>query len=205
MVPLAAGLMLMGAPAAAQQDTARRTAPPPLQRMDDRYLPSDDERIVGAAVAANEAEIALAELALSKTKDTAVRDYALMLRRDHASALEKLRPLAKQANPASADDPDIRDMKRDHADQHGMLSKLDTAAFDSLFAEQMVLNHTKMLTMIDTKFLPKAQGADLRSTLQGMRPTVQAHLRQAEALKNRGPDSPIGARRDSVAKQKPRR
>jgi predicted outer membrane protein len=128
--------------------------------------PADDRHIVAAAIAANEGEVALAELALTKTQNERVRDFALTLRRDHMAALGKLRALARDANPVAADDPELREMKRDTDD-----------------------------SKIDTKFLPNAQDAELRSTLQRMRPTVQGHLREAESLKAKPP----GLRRDAPA------
>jgi putative membrane protein len=200
MLPLVAGLMVIGTTAGAQQDTTRRpTMPPPTTGMGQPQQQGGDQKVIGAAIASNEAEVALAELALTKTQNEQVREYALTLRRDHTELLEKLRRMSGQANAAAPDDPDVREITRNGDDQEGMLQRLDTAAFDSLFIEQMVNNHQKMLTTIDTKWLPNAQG-ELRSTLESAKPKVQEHLRQAEALKNRKRGMPEPTmRRDTSA------
>lgn len=188
ILPLAAGLvMMMSADAYAQQ-------------------PTDNQKVLGAVIAANEAEVALAELALSKTQDTQVREFALMLRRDHSALLGKLRPMASAPNPVAADDPELRRMKTQSDEMLGMLQRLDTLAFDSLYMEQMVTAHEKMLSMIDSDFLPNSQG-ELRSALEGARPKVQEHLRQARALaqRKRGMDQPMVRRDTSLAPPAPTR
>lgn len=191
LLPLAAGLVMIGADASAQQDTTRRTGQ--MGQMQQQ----GDSKVLGAVIAANEAEVAAAELALTKTQNPDVRDYALMLRRDHSALLDKLRPLSGTPNAATPDDPTIREMKNQADIQHASLQRLDTAAFDSVYVEQMIIAHRKMLSDIDAKYLPGSQG-QLRSALEGARPTVQAHLRQAESLRQKRGAMPMPSmRRDT--------
>lgn len=184
LLPLAAMAMLGTTAAAQQQDTTRRDQRTDM-RMDHKMDGAKgDPSVIAKVLAANEAEVNAADLALTKTMDEEIREFALMLRRDHSAMVEKLRGMAKSPNPTSGEDPEVREMRERLARDNGMLRQLDTAAFDSMFVKEMVLKHEKMLEMIDTEYLPKAQDQELRTLLQDAKPTIQEHLRRAKALKD---------------------
>lgn len=141
-----------------------------------------DANIAAIVVAANNADILYADLALAKSQDAAVRSFATMVKKDHESVNQAAVALVTRLKVKPVDNQISFDLRDDAETKRLMFRDLEGFAFDSAYAANEVSYHTTVLGAIDAALIPSAQNAELKSLLVEVRPAVQAHLDHAREL-----------------------
>jgi putative membrane protein len=141
-----------------------------------------DANIAAIVVAANNADILYADLALAKSKDTEIRAFATMVKKDHESVNEAAVALVTRLKVKPVDNQISFDLRDDAETKRLMFRDLEGFAFDSAYAANEVSYHTSVLGAIDAALIPSAQNAELKTLLVEVRPAVQAHLDHARTL-----------------------
>ena len=122
-------------------------------------------------------EIQAADIALERTQNARVRELAQMIKTDHTAASEALQRQARQAAPDVAI-PSSLDQRR-----QGLIDNLRSASaadFDRVWIDQQIAAHNEALTL-HRGFAD--QDSPLAEHARSVVPKIEAHLRQAEALK----------------------
>jgi len=122
------------------------------------------------------AEVELGNLALAKTTNADVKNFATMMVADHTKANEELMAIAKDKNfvlPKTLD--------AEHQAKSDSLRNLSGAAFDEAYAATMVEAHQKTLNLMQTE---AANGIDakLKDFASKTTTVVQTHLGHAQTL-----------------------
>lgn len=141
-----------------------------------------DANIAAIVVAANNADILYADLALAKSQDAAVRSFATMVKKDHESVNQAAVALVTRLKVKPVDNQISFDLRDDAETKRLMFRDLEGFAFDSAYAANEVSYHTSVLGAIDAALIPSAQNPELKSLLVEVRPAVQAHLDHARTL-----------------------
>jgi len=141
-----------------------------------------DANIAAIVVAANNADILYADLALAKSRDADVLAFATMVKKDHQSVNEAAVALVTRLNVTPVDDQTSFDLRDDAETKRLRFRDLEGFAFDSAYAANEVSYHTTVLGAIDGALIPSAQNAELRALLVQVRPAVAAHLAHAKEL-----------------------
>jgi putative membrane protein len=188
----AAGLLaatLLAAPAFAQTTVIPMPAapqpmakgPPLATGIPATPLTSDDTAFVSKQLQTNMAEIKLAQLALQKSQDQNVRNYAQKLITDHTAADETLLPIAnaqKIAQPGALD-PEQQAM-------YDRLSRLNGVAFDTAYINGMISDHERDIKEMNAQ-LTHGQSQALNVWVQNTRPVVMQHEQIAQEIKDNLP------------------
>lgn len=141
-----------------------------------------DANIAAIVVAANNADIMYAEMALAKSQDADVRSFATMVKSDHQSVNRAAVELVTRLNVTPVDNQISFDLRDDAETKRLRLRDLEGFAFDSAYAANEVSYHTTVLGAIDAALIPSAQNAELKALLVQVRPAVEAHLGHAKQL-----------------------
>ncbi|MBW4889391.1 DUF4142 domain-containing protein [Mucilaginibacter sp. HMF5004] len=131
---------------------------------------NDDAKFATAAANGGMAEVALGKLALTKTSNAAVKDFANMMVTDHGKANEELMAIAKAKNitlPATVDE--------DHQKKMDDLSKLNGTEFDKAYVDAMVDGHKKTLDLLNDE-AKDGKDTELKAFAAKTAPTVKTHL-----------------------------
>ncbi len=155
------------------------TAPAPSPK---RGSGLTDANIAAIVVAANNADILYADLALAKSKDSEVRTFATMVKKDHESVNQAAVALVTRLKVKPVDNQLSFDLRDDAETKRLMFRDLEGFAFDSAYAANEVSYHVMLLGAIDATLIPSAQNAELQMLLVEVRPAVQAHLDHARTL-----------------------
>jgi putative membrane protein len=147
--------------------------------------PLTDANIAAIVVAANNADILYADLALAKSHDREVRAFATMVKKDHESVNEAAAALVARARITPVDHAISFDLRDDAETTRLEFRDLEGAAFDSAYAENEVAYHRRLLGALDGTLIPAARNAELRALLAQVRPAVAAHLQHAQRLAER--------------------
>ena len=139
---------------------------------------SDDAKFATAAANGGMAEVALGQLALTKTSNAAIKDFANMMVTDHSKANDELMAIAKTKNITLPSEPDSAHIKKKDD-----LSKMNGADFDKAYVSAMIDGHNKTLDLMDNE-AKDGKDADLKAFAAKTAPIVKMHLDAINKIKD---------------------
>jgi putative membrane protein len=129
----------------------------------DETLNAQDNTFLVKASQSNRSEIELSNLALTRSTDSGVLQYAQMMITDHTTAQNDLRDIAEQIA------------------MRNMLSPLSGTSFDSAYIAGQILSHQKTLTLFDAQ-LSGGLNTRVKGYATTYRPAIQHHHHMADSL-----------------------
>lgn len=140
-----------------------------------------DQQFVDFAAQTDMVEANLGQLAGNSASSQQVKDYGSTLVTDHTSDYKQLSDAAKQAN---LNVPNAIDAEHNKA-MIAPFQKLNGAAFDRRYTQEMVAGHTKAIA-IYKKEASDAQNDAIKSYAQTALPVLEKHLSDAKQLGKAG-------------------
>lgn len=141
-----------------------------------------DAQIVQIVQTANKIDIDQAKLALRKSSNAQVKEFANQMISDHTSLEKSVADLAKKLNVKPAESDTSKQLQQQAAEEAKKLRGLSGSAFDKEYVSHEVAYHQAVLDAAGKVLIPNAQNADLKSALQGAAPLLQGHLQHAQQL-----------------------
>ncbi|MGI8961502.1 MAG: DUF4142 domain-containing protein [Bryobacteraceae bacterium] len=155
----------------------------PIARAQAAGAAPSDPQIVGIVVAAaNQIDIAYAKLALSKSKNKEVRDFAQQMATDHSALQKSVSDLGAKLNVTPADSDTSKSLKSQSEETTQKLQALKGKAFDKAYIDNEVAYHKAVINAVSSVLIPNAQNAELKSALEGAAPLFQGHLEHAQKV-----------------------
>lgn len=135
-----------------------------------------DKRFVRAAIQSNLAEIELGKLALEKSINTNVRQFAGRMVRDHTRMNQQMEPIARTMNVVVPSEPGktARKLRK-------KLSSTSEPEFDRAYATEMVKSHKSDLIEYQHESMATEDPALRNAAVQGAQ-LIREHLSMAEKL-----------------------
>lgn len=141
-----------------------------------------DAQIAQVVQTANKIDIAQAQLALKKSSNPQVKEFANQMISDHTSLQKSVADLAKKLNVKPAESDISKQLNQQAADEAKKLKSLKGAAFDKEYAAHEVAYHQAVIDAAGKTLIPNAKNAELKSALEGAAPLLQGHLQHAQQL-----------------------
>ncbi len=138
-----------------------------------------EAQVVGVIDEVHTGEIDAAQLALKKSNNEAVLEFARRMIADHGDSRRRLEETGVKSGRSDVS----AKLKAKHKEMGAHLSALNGPAFDRAYASAMVDGHTMVLEKTDKKLIPGAKTAALATYVQEFRTTVDSHLEHARRLK----------------------
>jgi putative membrane protein len=152
------------------------------EKNDDKFEDRDMEKdadFVADAVAANLAEIKMAQLAQQRSTNSEVKDIAKMLEKDHTMVLGELKTLAQQKAITIPSEP-----KDDAKDKWQKLNdEKDMKDFDRKWLETMEDSHEKSISKFE-KRADKGTDADIKAFASKTLPHLRMHKEKIDACQD---------------------
>jgi putative membrane protein len=130
---------------------------------------------VTKAAQAGMTEVELGKIALGKSKNAEVREFAQRMVTDHGKANKELAAIAKTKGIEAP-----KKLDTEHADMVRKLQAQDGAAFDVEYSRHMNMDHDKALALFEAE--SKASDADLSGFAEKTLPTLKEHKQMAGKL-----------------------
>jgi len=143
-----------------------------------------DPQIVGVVTAANQIDIAQAKLALKKTKNDQVKQFAQQMIDDHTKLQNSVNELGKKLGVTPAPSDISKSLKTAAAAQTKKLQGLSGKAFDKEYIDHEVAYHQQVLDAAGNVLIFNVQNAELKSAVQGAAPLLQGHLDHAKQIQS---------------------
>ncbi|SDF68489.1 putative membrane protein [Pedobacter terrae] len=137
-----------------------------------------DSKFTTQAAVGGMAEVELGKMALDKSSNPQVKEFATMMVKDHGMANTELMAIAKQKNitlPSTVDD--------EHKKKMEDLSKKTGADFDKAYVDAMVDGHKSTLKLMEDES-KDGKDADLKAFATKTAPIVQSHLQMINKIKD---------------------
>jgi len=145
-----------------------------------------DAQIVGIVLAADQIDIDYAKIALAKSKDKQVREFANRMVTDHSAVQKSVVALAENRGVKAEDSGTSNGLNSGAADVTAKLKNLRGKEFDKFYIDNEVAYHKSVTDAVDTVFIPSAQNSELKAALQGAQPLFLKHLEHAHSIQSGG-------------------
>lgn len=144
-------------------------------------LPTDAATFIKTAAASDLFETESSKLALDKSKDKDIRDFAQMMITDHAKTTQGVKDAAAKANmtvPPPALSPEQQQMM-------DMLKPLTGNEFDTTYLQQQMTGHQQALALMQN-YAESGDTPVLQDAAKTAIPIVQKHLARLQELTKTG-------------------
>jgi len=138
--------------------------------------PSGDKAFVKKALEGSMAEVQMGQLALQKSNDDQVKQFAQRMVDDHGKMVDQMKPVAEQMGVKVPDGPPKGEMKK-----MDKMKGLSGDAFDQAYIKDMVKDHKKD----HSEFKQEAQSTQnpqLKQMVTESDQIIAGHLQAAEQL-----------------------
>lgn len=162
---------------AVRPDHAQPPATDTDMSTDTSALSDDDQDFLEDAIQGSYAEIEGSRLALEKTEDSKVRDFAQMMIDDHQKMVDEGTALARQKGMTPPDGPSVMQTTEVTA-----LKALTGGAFDAMYVNRIgVAAHESTVDMFE-QASKTVQDPDLQAMISKTLPKLREHLKMARTL-----------------------
>jgi len=141
-----------------------------------------DAQIVGIVLTANDIDIAYSKLALTKSKDKAVREYAQRMTADHAAVQTSVIALAARLGVKAEDSLTSESLKKAATETMGKLRSLKDKEFDRAYIDTEADYHKAVTDAVEGVLIPSASNQQLKMALQGAQPLFLKHLEHVRMI-----------------------
>ncbi len=141
-----------------------------------------DPQIAGIVQTANQIDINQAKLALKKSSNPQVKEFANQMISDHTNLEKSVNDLAKKLGVTPEDSATSKQLKQQAAEETKKLRSLRGKAFDKEYASHEVAYHQAVIDAAKNTLIPNAKNAELKSAVEGAAPLLQGHLEHAQQL-----------------------
>ncbi len=139
-----------------------------------------DPQIAHIAYTAGVIDIEAAKIALAKSKNKEVLEFAEGMVRDHEAVNNQALDLVKKLKVTPQDNDTSKALTKAAADQRKTLSSLNGAAFDKAYMQNEVAFHKQVNSALKTLLIPSASNAELKGLLETGLKLFEGHQKHAE-------------------------
>lgn len=139
-----------------------------------------DPQIAHIAYSAGAIDVEAAELALSKTRNPAVKAFAESMRTDHEAVNQMALALVKKLHVTPQDNATSQALAKAAKAKSAELRKLGGAVFDEAYIRNEIAFHRQVNGALETLLIPSARNPELKSLLETGLKLFQGHQQHAE-------------------------
>ena len=141
-----------------------------------------DAQIAMIVVVADTVDVDYGKLAVKRTSNQAVKEFAETMVRDHTAVNAQATALAKKLGVIPEESDISKSLKSGGDKTMAQLMTLTGAAFDKAYVDNEVTYHEAVLGVLDKTLIPNTRNAELKSLLESARPIFVNHLEHAKKL-----------------------
>lgn len=173
LVTLALGAAMSIAPSARAESPASSAA---------NTAKLSDANIAAIVLAANTIDVKNGELAIARTRNKSVKEFAQLMVTDHTSVNAKATALATRLKLVPQPNQASRSLIASTDSTRNAMRKLSRSAFDRAYVNNEVAYHQAVLDMLDKTIVPAVENQELKDLLVAVRPAFVAHLEHAKMI-----------------------
>jgi len=144
-----------------------------------------DPEIASVAVVANQIDIDFANIALKKSKNKEVLDFAKRMVEDHKAVIAQAVALVTKLGVDPKDNAVSQSLLKDAEATKVTLNKTSKKEFDKIYIDNEVAYHEKVIGAINGLLIPESNNQELKELLEAVVPALEAHLGHAQMIQKK--------------------
>ena len=141
-----------------------------------------DPQIVGIVLAADQIDVDYGKIALAKSKNKAVREFAQRMVTDHSAVQQSVIALAAKLGVKGEDSPTSTGLKSGAVEVTAKLNALKGKEFDKFYIDNEVAYHKSVNDAVAAVLIPSARNPELKAALEGAQPLFLKHGEHAQMI-----------------------
>jgi len=144
-----------------------------------------DPEVASVAVVANQIDISYAKIAIKKSKNKEILDFAKRMITDHNAVIEQAVALVTKLSVTPKDNAVSQSLLEGAEKTKKMLHKANRKDFDKLYINNEVAYHKAVIAAVKDLLIPESDNEELRGLLETVLPALEAHLGHAEMVQKK--------------------
>lgn len=141
-----------------------------------------DPQIASIAVTANQIDIDYAKIALEKSTNEKVKEFANTMAKDHQAVIDQAVALATKLGVTPEDNPTTQSLLDGAKTVKDNFASKSGADFDKAYIDNEVEYHKAAISLVESRLIPESTNEELKSLLQTALPLFKTHLEHAEMV-----------------------
>jgi len=141
-----------------------------------------DPEIASVAVTANQIDIDYANIALLRSKNAEVLNFAHTMANDHKAIIDQAVALVTKLGVTPKTNAVTKSLLDGEKTTIKKLKAKKGVAFDKAYISNEVAYHKAVIGAVETLLIPQAKNAELKALLVKVMPALKEHLAHAEML-----------------------
>lgn len=143
-----------------------------------------DAEIASVAVVANKIDINHAKIALERSENAAIRNFAQTMIDDHKAVIQKAVDLVTKLGVTPKDNAVSQSLMKRAEEVTAKLKSIDSSEFDAYYISNEVAYHQAVIDAAKTLLIPQAQNVELKALLQSVAPVLVTHKGHAKEVQD---------------------
>lgn len=144
-----------------------------------------DAEIVSVAVVANQNDIDFANIAIKKSKNTEVINFAKTMIADHQAVIDMAVDLVTELGVTPMDNAVSKEYLENAKKTMEMLHSKSAMSFDKAYVDNEVAYHKAVIEAVTSVLIPQTENKELNALLEKVLPILETHLQHAEMLQSK--------------------
>ncbi len=144
-----------------------------------------DANIAAIVVGANKIDISAGNIALDRSANPEIKEFAQRMVTDHQSVLDSAVQLVTRLGVTPVNNDLVHALSKQSAEHEAKLKTLSGAAFDKAYIDHEVAYHEAVIDVVKNQLIPGAQNDELKETLISVAPAFDAHLAHARMVQSK--------------------
>ncbi|MCK0159101.1 DUF4142 domain-containing protein [Allomuricauda sp. F6463D] len=142
----------------------------------------EDTEVASVAVVANQIDIDYAQIALKKSDNKEIREFANRMVNDHKAVIGQAAALVKKLGVDPKDNVVSQSLLKDAQETIKKLKRTSKRQFDMAYINNEVTYHKAVINAINSVLIPETENDELKQLLSDVVPALEAHLGHAEMV-----------------------
>ncbi len=141
-----------------------------------------DANIAAIVVGANNIDISAGKIALERSENTLVKNFAERMITDHNAVLDSAIALVTKLGVTPVNNSLVTTLATQSTNHEANLQSLSGNAFDKSYIGHEVAYHQAVIGVIENQLIPAAQNNELKALLVSVLPAFRAHLAHCQMI-----------------------
>lgn len=141
-----------------------------------------DPEIASVAVTANQVDIDYAKIALKKSHNKEVINFATTMKNDHTAVIKMAVDLVTKLKVTPLSNEVSKSLLAGAVKEKVVLNAKTGKAFDKAYVDNEVSYHEAVIGVVENTLIPQSKNEELKALLQKALPIFKTHLEHAKML-----------------------
>lgn len=142
----------------------------------------NDAEIASIAVTANDIDIKYGELAIIKSKNESIKNFAQTMINDHNAVIKQAVDLVTKLKVTPQDNDLSKQLNKGAEETRLMLSKKKGDDFNKAYINNEVDYHQAVIDAVRDVLIPQSKNEELKALLEAVLPALETHLEHAKMV-----------------------